>query len=218
MKANLTFWLYIAISAIHITALSVDSDELIRFTEPLLMPLLMYYVYALSKSKVTARILLLSLALLFSWGGDLALMNEGQLYFMIGMGLFFATQVTYIILLSISTFRPLRFDPLKVLPFATYAVLLFYFSLPKAGNLMVPIFIYGIVIAVMAATARLREDKTTRESFRIALAGSIFFVLSGSILVIDKFSMEIPLAEPLIKGTYVLAQYLLVNGLLAHVD
>lgn len=214
---RIIFWIYLIISGVNLVAQIIPSEELNSYTKPLLMPLLMFYVYRSSQGNVTGRILLLSLALLLSWIGDLALMYQGDtMYFMIGIGFFLLAQVTYIIVLSKSSYGKLKFDPIKVLPFVIYGIGLFQFLLPNAGDFQIPIFVYGIVIMVMVSTARLREGSSTQLSYRLAIYGSMLFVISDSLIAVNKFYMEIPLAGFMIMITYVAAQLLLVKGLLLH--
>jgi uncharacterized membrane protein YhhN len=216
---NIIFWIYIIVSGANLAAQVIPSEELNQFTKPLLMPLLIFYVYRSSQGMVTGRILLLCLALLLSWFGDIALMYQGAtIYFMIGIGFFLMAQITYIIVLSKSSYQKLTFDPIRVLPFVVYGVGLFRFLLPNAGDFQIPIFIYGIVILMMVSTARLRESNASQNSYRLALYGSILFVLSDSLIAINKFYMEIPQSGLLIMATYVTAQFLLVKGVLNHAD
>ncbi len=216
---RIIFWIYIIISGANLVAQVIPSEELNSYTKPLLMPLLMFYVYRSSLGKVTGRVLILSLALLLSWLGDIALMYQGEtIYFMIGIGLFLLAQVTYIIVLSKSAYEKLTFDPIKVLPFILYGVVLFKFLLPNAGDFRIPIFVYGIIIMVMASTARLREGVCDKWSYRLSLYGSILFVISDSLIAINKFYAELPFAGFFIMMTYVAAQLLLVKGILIHQD
>jgi uncharacterized membrane protein YhhN len=216
---NIIFWIYIIVSGANLAAQVIPSEELNQFTKPLLMPLLIFYVYRSSQGMVTGRILLLCLALLLSWFGDIALMYQGAtIYFMIGIGFFLMAQITYIIVLSKSSYQKLTFDPIRVLPFVVYGVGLFRFLLPNAGDFQIPIFIYGIVILMMVSTARLREGNTSQNSYRLALYGSILFVLSDSLIAINKFYMEIPQSGLLIMATYAAAQFLLIKGILNHAD
>lgn len=60
--------------------------------KPLLMPLLVAYVITLRAPK------LLIAALLFGWGGDLALLFDADVAFLIGMGSFAAGHVCYLAL------------------------------------------------------------------------------------------------------------------------
>ncbi|MEP1034598.1 lysoplasmalogenase [Ekhidna sp.] len=211
-------WIYIAISIANLIAKVIPSEELNLYTKPLLMPLLMIYVYKSSLGKTTARILLLCIALLFSWLGDVVLMYQSnEIYFMAGIGLFLIAQVTYVIVLKKSMYQNPAFDLVKVLPFLIFAGVLFYILLP-AGDFTIPIVIYGSVIMVMAATSRLRDGNTSHESYRLALIGSIFFLASDSILAFNSFHTAIPYAGVLIMSTYCAAQLLLVLGILKHAE
>ena len=218
-RSKLIFWIFIIVSAANLVAQFIESEELNQFTKPVLMPLLIFYVYESSRGKVTMKTMLLSLAILFSWLGDVALLYQSnEMYFIVGIGLFLAAQVTYIFTLKIASFQPLRLDLLKVIPYALFAVILFALLLPNAGDLAIPIFIYGLIISVMAGTARLREGNTSHDSYRLALYGSLLFLASDSILAINKFYIEVPLPGVWIMSTYIAAQLLLVVGILKHVD
>ena len=219
MKTKLIFWVFISVSIVNLVAQIVNSAELDQFTKPILMPLLLYYIYESSRGKVTLRVLLLSLAVLLSWIGDVTLLQQAEeIYFMMGIGLFFLAHAMYIIVLKKSVFQSVQFDVLKVLPFALFAIILFKFLIPNAGDFAIPIFIYGIAISVMAGTARLREGNTSQESYRLAMYGSILFLISDSLLAIDKFYAEIPLNGLWVMSTYITAQVFLVKGILKHVD
>lgn len=211
-------WIYIAMSAANLIAKVIPSEELNLYTKPLLMPLLMIYVYKSSVGKTTARILLLCVALLFSWLGDVALMYQSnEIYFMAGIGLFLIAQITYIVVLRKSMYQRPNFNFLKILPFLIYAGILFYFLLP-AGDFSIPIVIYGLVIMVMAIMARLREGNAAYDSYRLALGGSILFLVSDSILAFNAFHTTIPYAGIFIMATYCAAQLMLVMGILKHVE
>ncbi|MEP1093964.1 MAG: lysoplasmalogenase [Cyclobacteriaceae bacterium] len=219
MKVKLIFWAYIAVSVANLVAQTIQSAELNQFTKPVLMPLLIFYIYESSRGKVTLKTLLLSLAILFSWLGDVALLYQSnQMYFMLGIGLFLLAQLTYILVLKKATFQTPAFDLFRVAPYVVFAVLLFAVLLPNTGSLVVPVFIYGIVICVMAGIARLREGNTSHDSYHYALYGSLLFLASDSILAINKFYMEIPISGLWIMSTYTAAQLLLVVGVLKHVD
>lgn len=211
------FWVYLVISGVNLVAQIIPSAELNSYTKPLLMPLLMFYVYRSNLGNVTARVLLLSLALLLSWLGDIALMYQGDTkYFLIGIGFFLLAQITYIIVLNKSIDQKLTFNTLKVLPFVVYGIGLFSLLIPNAGDFQIPIFIYGMVILIMVSTARLREGLTSKISYRLAVYGSLLFVISDSLIAINKFYIEIPQAGFLIMITYIAAQLLLVKGVLLH--
>lgn len=211
-------WIYIAVSAANIISSIIPLEELERFTKPLLMPLLMIYVYKSSLGKTTARVLLLCVALLFSWLGDVVLMYQGnELYFMAGIGLFLIAQIIYIVVLKKSMYQKPGLSLMKLLPFVIYAGVLFYILLP-AGDFTIPIIVYGLIIMIMATMARLREGNTSHDSYQLALFGSVLFVVSDSILAFNSFHTAIPYASVFVMLTYCAAQLLLVLGILKHVE
>jgi uncharacterized membrane protein YhhN len=59
-----------------------------------------------------------------------------------------------------------------------------------------------------------REKKVPALSFRFVTFGAVFFVISDSLLAYNKFVMEIPFSPIFILGSYALAQYLIVQGLI----
>jgi uncharacterized membrane protein YhhN len=68
----------------------------------------------------------------------------------------------------------------------------------------------------MLSVARLRRWGTNTESYKLAFIGAFLFVMSDSVLGLNKFVFDIPLAGFWIMGTYIPAQYFLVKGLLTH--
>ena len=218
MKPKVILWLYIAVCTANIIAQIVPSEELNRYTKPLLMPLLLFYVYRQSIGNTTAKVLLLCVAILFSWLGDVVLMYQSNsTYFIAGIGLFLVAQVTYTIVLRKATYQKPPISFIKLIPFMLYAAILFYILLP-AGEFTIPIVVYGLVILAMMVSAFLRKDHTAHQSYQLAFIGSILFVLSDSILAINAFKTTVPYAGVLIMSTYCAAQYLLAEGILAHTE
>ena len=76
---------------------------------------------------------------------------------------------------------------------------------------------YALTIALMlwSACRRLGSIRSLRSSQRIAVLGAVLFVISDSIIGIDKFRAPVPSAKLAIMVTYYSAQYCLarsVNG------
>ncbi|KAG1658291.1 p-aminobenzoyl-glutamate hydrolase subunit B [Nymphon striatum] len=89
---------------------------------------------------------------------------------------------------------------------------------PISGALKVPVILYILGILAMVVTAYIRKENVTQSSFNLVFIGALFFVVSDSILAIDKFSVGIPFAHILIMGTYATAQYLIMKGVLYQVN
>ena len=95
-----------------------------------------------------------------------------------------------------------------------YGIALFMMLQDNLGTLKVPVIIYILAIMIMAITAYGRKDLVDYTSFKLVFMGALFFILSDSILAVNKFLVAIPGSHFLVMGTYATAQYLIVRGLL----
>jgi uncharacterized membrane protein YhhN len=68
----------------------------------------------------------------------------------------------------------------------------------------------------MAIQALLRYGYTTSRSFTLIFTGALFFMLSDSLLAINKFMTPLHLASLAVMTTYIIAQYLIVEGFISH--
>lgn len=217
MKSKTIAYLYFFIGGLNIIAQVISNTEMNQYTKPLLMPLLIYYVYYSSMGRVTIHRLLVVGALIFSWMGDLLLLYpDRNLNFLGGLGAFLVGQLFYTFALNKAVYQRLKFRIKPVLPILLYGTALLVTLIPQAGDMKVPVFIYALCILAMVSTARLREGWTSPESFSLGISGAAIFVLSDSLLALDKFAFEIPIASFWIMLTYISAQYLLVKGILSH--
>ncbi len=88
--------------------------------------------------------------------------------------------------------------------------------LPHLGELKIPVMIYALVITIMVLQALFRFGFTSKKSFLLIFVGALFFMISDSALAINKFMNPLPMASLLIMVTYITAQYLIVEGAIAH--
>ncbi|HNP16091.1 MAG TPA: hypothetical protein PKI99_06490, partial [Terrimesophilobacter sp.] len=73
---------YGIIGLVHLVALAVGAETLSTFTKPLLMPFLLAgLLFALPRWR-TEVALLASLAILFSWAGDVGIASPGDVSFL----------------------------------------------------------------------------------------------------------------------------------------
>jgi uncharacterized membrane protein YhhN len=189
--------------------------------KPLIIVTLALYYYV---GKGRSRWVLL--AMLFAWLGDMALMFEASMpqFFIIGLLAFLAAHVFYIIAYRHHQVPPAA-DALHgiqkirlafpVILAGTGLVVVLY---PALGGLKVPVLIYATVLVLMVLRGLFRYGHTTRRSFWLVFTGALLFMISDSILALDKFLLSIPFAGALIMATYALAQYGLVSGLLSHAE
>lgn len=210
-------YIYFCIGMVNLAAQLLGANELNTYTKPMLMPILILYVFIYSTGVITLPRLLLAAALICSWIGDIFLMwQEEQDYFLIGLGAFLIAQLLYAFILAKASFKSIRFELKPLTPLLLYAGLLLFALVRNAGEMTPAVVVYGICIMTMLGVARLRRWGTNTESYKLAFLGALLFVISDSILALNKFVFEIPVASFFVMGTYVVAQYYLMKGVLAH--
>jgi uncharacterized membrane protein YhhN len=57
-----------------------------------------------------------------------------------------------------------------------------------------------------------REKKVNRQSYLLVFAGAVLFVLSDSLIAINRFTQPFELARIAIMSSYITAQYLIAVG------
>ena len=152
-------------------------------------------------------------ALLFSFLGDVFLLFEGDVWFLLGLSAFLIAHLFYTFLFfKIS--RPIKFKILHVVIISFYSLFLsflLYIIWDSLEKLLIPVIIYGFTITIMAVLAGFSTVNTGKIGF---LFGSLFFVFSDSIIAVSKFLFveNIGYNFPFfIMLTYIVAQFLLVN-------
>jgi len=167
---------------------------------------------ALSAGPVTGFDGLLLAGLVASLGGDVLLMGPGGM-FVPGLVCFLLAHLAYIALFRIGVGlfpRPGALAATLLVGAGIYAFL-WHGGLPAA--LRIPVGAYVVVIACMAAQAigRAAVLRRTDPSAAWVAVGACFFMLSDSLLAINKFVMPLPLAQLWVLATYYAAQVLIVR-------
>jgi uncharacterized membrane protein YhhN len=86
--------------------------------------------------------------------------------------------------------------------------------LPSLGDLTILVFVYALVISIMLLFAFKGFLMWKTPANWYILIGAVIFVGSDSILIFDKFYKSLVLNSFLIMLTYLVAQYLIVAGIL----
>lgn len=81
----------------------------------------------------------------------------------------------------------------------------------------IPVMAYMVIISIMVIMAGFRYQRVNLLSFQLILAGAILFVISDTLLAINKFVQHFESSGVLIIATYMLAQYLITMGALDRV-
>jgi uncharacterized membrane protein YhhN len=181
-----------------------------------------YFLLARKKKNFTLPVLI---AFFFSWTGDNLLMFSGrnELFFYAGVGGFFFAQLAYIYVFNRYSEAGgqgyLRQNPLLGLFFAAYLAGIMVLLFPGLEGIMKPvILVYALSLIGMSMMALNRRERVSHASFLPVFAGSLFFVASDSMIAIDKFYVQIPMAGFWIMLTYISAQYLITRGLAREIQ
>jgi uncharacterized membrane protein YhhN len=144
--------------------------------------------------------------LVVSLAGDIFMMLRKK-QFITGLIAFLIAHLLYIAAF-LGTMRP-HVSPGTAIPFLVYALFMSRMLFPYLGGMKAPVFLYILVISVMAMLAAERYIVLggTRPFF--ALLGGMLFVISDSVLAADRFVKRFGAAQPIVLSTYFVAQSLI---------
>lgn len=163
-------------------------------------------------------------ALFFSWMGDILLMFQEAkpVFFMSGLGAFWLAHAFYIldykkVAVASGKIYGSKYSIIQALIISGYAIFLIAVVYDNLGEMKIPVILYAVVISVMLWSVFSRRGKTFPGSFYFVAAGSALFVLSNSLLALNKFWSPLPEADLFIMATYISVQFLIIQGLVKHV-
>jgi uncharacterized membrane protein YhhN len=208
--------LYCLVLAAEVFAALTAGSGLEYFFKPLLMPvLLVYFLSGLSRRGANA--FPVAAALFFSWLGDLFLLFDKTRpgFFIYGLAAFLAAHVFYIL----HFWRMRKLNRVEDAPgisvfaaVAAYGLVFFAFLAPAAGALLVPIAVYSLVLMTMLAASLAAFDLKEDDFGKLCVAGALLFVLSDSLLAVNRFITPFRYAPALVMLTYGAAQLLIAAG------
>ncbi|QOG01537.1 lysoplasmalogenase [Flavobacterium sp. MDT1-60] len=209
--------IYIAFSLLYLIILLLGYENFDLFLKPALIPILGFEVY-LNRKFPTKNALLL--ALLFSWIGDIILLfaDIAEIYFILGLISFLAAHVIYCVLFNNQIKAKAQKNSIVFgigsVIIALYLIGMLSVLLPSLGDLKIPVTVYASVISIMVLFAFNGFFVWKNPGNKYVISGAIVFVISDSILAINKFYTSIERSSFFIMLTYLVAQYLIVVGIL----
>ena len=189
-----------------------EKEDIASYIKPLLVPVLLLSFYASVKQKGNYKIIG---ALVFSTMGDILLIFEGRPFFILGLLSFLLAHVLYVLIFR-SRLGAIKLDFYTVV--CSLVIIAYYFFFmkflwPHLGAMRIPVLAYAFVISGMLWMALQLLRSTSSFRWHIVL-GALFFVVSDSLLSIQLFYSSFELAHFYVMLTYLLAQFLLVYGIL----
>ncbi len=215
LKKNVGFVLYFFLVFLNLLAAWFNIESLNLITKPLLLPALLIIILSATLPG-NGRNFFIS-ALLFSFLGDVLLMfvNNNAHFFTGGLISFLLAHIAYILFFTgikaESRPKPKLFYLYIFLVFV-FCIELLYVLYPRLGNMKLPVSIYAIIISVMLIVSMFIYFKVKPSAGKYFVTGALLFVISDSLLAINKFYMPFFQAGFFIMFTYCLAQFCLVKG------
>ena len=148
------------------------------------------------------------IGLVFSMAGDVFLMLPSN-RFVAGLVAFLIAHLFYITAFA-SEINSLVGWPL--IPLAVYGIFIYILLDSFLGKLKIPVLVYVVAILVMAWFAWERWIQTSQTGTLLAFIGAVLFVISDTILAINRFRGEFKSAEFLKLIAYFAAQLLIAGS------
>lgn len=152
--------------------------------------------------------LMIIAGLIFSLAGDVFLMLPSD-RFVAGLVAFLVAHLFYSAAFG-SEISALTWWPL--IPLITYGLVIYLILAPSLGPLKWPVLIYVGIILIMAWLAWERWSQADQSGTLLALIGALLFVLSDTILALNRFRWAFKPARALNLATYFAAQGLIAGS------
>lgn len=217
MRKEIFTIIYFILGIIFISAEYLGYNVIRLITKPILMPVLLYGYISLVNTYQLNRNWLFIFALIFCWLGDtfLLLQDYSVNFFLVGLVSFLIGHVFYIILF----YKPIIWRPVSSLKVTLFIVIVIYiffflkFLIPHLDHFLVPVVVYAIIITLMLLSALNQQGRIEKEAFQYIFGGAFLFVVSDSLIAINKFHTPFSAATLSIMTFYLFAQYFIMKGI-----
>lgn len=212
--------LFLLVLTGNIAGMYMSSPWLEKLTKPLLMIVMIIYFISSVNTIPSALKKWIIAALVFSWLGDVLLMfqQEKPIFFLLGLSAFLIAHIFYILF-----FHQVRVNEQVKSSWWLLAIVVIYYAVlmavlyPKLGDMKVPVPVYGIVISFMLLLALHMLYIKNSKAGQLMMTGAVLFILSDSVLAINKFYQPFEAAGLVIMLTYGMAQLLITKGAIAYI-
>ena len=200
---------FLAVVVLHVLGLLLN-EKIAFLSKPFLITTLVI-VYLIAVKKPSFWYVS---ALFFSFWGDVLLLFKNQ-FFVYGLASFLIAHIMYIkITASFIKKVSLQKVVLASLPFAVFLFSFLYLIIDNLGEMKIPVIFYGVVISSFGALSFLNymQEKNTANSW--LFLGTIIFIISDSLIALNKFYEPKEFYAISIMLTYIVAQYLICRAII----
>ena len=207
MLTSMLTLLAILSASIHIRAEYRGPRQHIYIFKPLTMVFILL-IAILGQATLPFYKYMIITGLVFSLAGDVFLMLPAD-RFVAGLVAFLIAHLFYIAAFA-SEISVLIWWPL--VPAVIYGIVIYTVLAPSLGKLKLPVLIYVGGILIMTWLAWERWSQTGQSGALLASVGAVLFVISDTILAINRFRGAFKPARALNLTTYFAAQWLIAGS------
>lgn len=161
------------------------------------------------------------LGLSFGLAGDILLQHSSRL-FLAGLSAFLCGHICYIVGFLTTGLNLGETGLIFGAPYLAGCMWIFSQILrrmrqkPENARMMVPVVVYGLVISTMAICAGLTmgDPNWSIASATCCALGGVFFLISDSVLALNRFVRRVQNVDLVVMVTYHLAQFLIASGVI----
>lgn len=218
MKNKTPLFPFLIVVTVYLIAMFFELHYVKLIFKPLIVGSLLLYFLIVTKNRFVKFKLWMLLAMIYCLAGDIFLMLDGrdELFFILGLTSFLVGHVFYILVFSrIVNDKLISFHILKTLVVAALVAALLYLLIPRAEALWLPVTLYALAIGTMLVFA-FHLTRIGEIGWLIA-AGAFLFVISDSVIALNKFYAPIPYNHWIVMITYIAAQFLIIHGVAKYI-
>ena len=220
MKKQIWIICFIGILAIHLAGIEFNIQVLEYVIKPMIVIWLMLYFLSQTVSINSGLKKWIIGALFFSWAGDVLLMfqQNNSIFFLLGLSAFLIAHIFYIVFFNrLRVKENVRGNVWLLLIVAVYYGSLITLLYSHLGGMKLPVLVYGVVISCMFMLAMHMLSIKNKAAGKWMMIGALLFVMSDSLLAVNKFYQPFKIAAVAIMITYGLAQLFIVEGAIQYI-
>ena len=220
MKKQTWIICYIGILAVHLAGIVFNIQLLEYIIKPMIVIwLLLYFLSQIVIINSGLKKWIVS-ALFFSWTGDVLLLfqQNNSVFFLLGLSAFLIAHIFYIIFFNrVRVNESVRGNVWLLLIVVIYYSSLISLLYSHLGGMKLPVLVYGIVISWMFMLAMHMLFIKNKTAGKWMMTGALLFVISDSLLAVNKFYQPFAIAGVVIMLSYGLAQLFIVEGAIKYI-
>lgn len=203
--------LYFIVGFVQIYAQVQNNDFLNLISKPLLMPILIGFVYMFCRENSLRQNVLIYCALIFCWLGDVLLMGQkfSANFFIFGLVGFLIGHIFYVII-NFKNAQKIKIGLIEIIAFVPMLLWALFLLSKINGGFFIPILFYAIMLCTLYASAFLTRNNLPKNLWITLFCGVILFIISDSMIAINKFILNFENAGFYIMATYIIAQYMII--------